>query len=439
MRVPKARWYTRFVCLCLCLLSFTAKAQTSQDSIHNGNATLADTVRKITQTDTVPASKKGVAEESKSKPRPKWYESISLRGYVQVRYNRLLETNPNLKCDQCDRSWGENGGLFIRRARLIFSGQIHERIYFYIQPDFASAPSSSALNFAQLRDAYVDLGLDRKNEFRIRLGQSKIPYGFENMQSSQNRLPLDRADPLNSAIANERDMGAFFYWAPDKIRKRFSYLVSEGYKGSGDYGVFAFGVYNGQTANKPEQNNELHVVSRLSYPFEVGSQIIEPGIQAYTGHYRITADQISSGVKSKPDNNYLDQRIAGSFVLYPKPFGIQAEYNVGKGPEFNPATDSIETRRLHGGYATFSYMLKTNHQIIFPFFRMQYYSGGKKHELDARSYNVNEYEIGIEWQPIRFFELVAMYTISKRRFEDFKTQDNTQKGRLLRLQAQLNF
>ena len=84
-------------------------------------------------------------------------------------------------------------------------------------------------------------------------------------------------------------------------------------------------------------------------------------------------------------------------------------------------------------------MFKVKNHLIYPFFRMQYYSGGKKHETDARSYDVNEYEIGVEWQPIKYFELVAQYTISKRRFEDFKNQDNTQKGRLIRLQAQLNF
>jgi phosphate-selective porin len=421
----------------LCLLSYITNAQVSVDS--SSNITITDTLTHPQHTETTQESQQAAAVESKLKPRPRWFESISLRGYVQIRYNRLLETNPNLKCDQCDRSWGENGGFFIRRARIIISGQIHERIYFYIQPDSASAPSSSTLNFAQLRDAYIDIGLDSKNEFRIRLGQSKIPYGFENMQSSQNRLPLDRADPLNSAAANERDIGAFFYWAPDKIRKRFAYLVSEGYKGSGDYGVFGFGVYNGQNTNRPEQNNELHVIGRLSYPFEMGSQIFEPGIQAYTGHYKLTSDQISTGVKLKPGSNYLDQRVATTAVLYPRPFGIQAEYNIGRGPEFNTATDSIETQRLEGGYATFSYMLKAKDHLLFPFLRIQHYSGGKKFELDARSYDVNEFEIGVEWQPIRYFELVAMYTISKRRFEDFKTHDNTQKGRLLRLQAQLNF
>ncbi len=369
----------------------------------------------------------------------KWYDKVNIRGYAQVRYNRLFETNPNLECEQCDKSWGGDGGLFIRRARIIFFGQVHERVYFYIQPDFASAPSSNTLNFAQLRDAYVDLGLDKNNQSRIRFGQSKVPFGFENMQSSSNRLPLDRNDALNSALANERDMGVFYYWAPKKIRDLFSSLTSDGYKGSGDYGVFGFGVFNGQTANKPDRNRDLHVVGRLSYPFSIGDQIIEPSIQAYTGKYVVTKEQITPGVKVVQGNNYKDERIAASLILYPKPFGIQAEYNIGKGPEYNKITDSIEVQNLTGGYATFNYMIRAGKQLIYPFARVQYYNGGKKHELDARSYHVNEYELGIEWQPVKNFELVAMYTISERRFEDGLINNNLQKGRLLRLQAQVNF
>ena len=182
----------------------------------------------------------------------KWYEKLNLRGYAQIRYNRLLETNPSLKCEQCDKSWGEKNGVSTRRIRLIFSGQVSERVYFYIQPDFASSAGTTN-QIAQIRDAYLDLGVDKNNEFRFRLGQSKIPYGFENMQSSQNRIPLDRDDALNSALSNERDMGAIFYWAPKETRNLFSNLVNEGLKGSGDYGVFAIGAYNGQTANQPER------------------------------------------------------------------------------------------------------------------------------------------------------------------------------------------
>lgn len=370
-----------------------------------------------------------------------WYETIALRGYAQIRYNRLFETNKDLKCDQCDKSWGDKGGFFIRRTRLIFSGNVHERVYIYIQPDFASSASSTVLHFGQLRDAYFDLSLDAKKEFRFRVGQSKVPYGFENMQSSQNRLPLDRNDALNSAVANERDLGVFFYWAPDKIRKRYAELASTTGKGSGDYGVFALGAYNGQTANKPEANKSLHIVSRLTYPIQFkNGQIIEPGIQAYTGEYVLTSDLRSAGVKGpNKDFKFIDQRAAASLVLYPKPFGIQAEWTIGKGSEFNPATDSIETRELEGGYIQLEYLLKIKKQIMIPFARAQYYSGGKKAELDARSYGVNEYEIGIEWQPFKNFELTAMYVMSERRFEDYVKQSNVQKGSLLRLQAQFNF
>lgn len=375
----------------------------------------------------------------KSAPPKKWFETFSIRGYVQMRYNRLFETNENLGCEQCDRSWGRNGGFFMRRMRIIFFGQISPRVYFYVQPDFASSPSNDRLHFGQIRDAYFDLGLDKDNEFRIRVGQSKIPYGFENMQSSQNRIPLDRADALNSAVTNERDIGAFFYWAPKETRKLFSELVNAGLKGSGDYGVVGFGVYNGQTANSPELNNKLHTVARVSYPFKINKQIVEAGVQAYRGQFVLTRANLSSGVKFKNDLNYLDERIAATAVVYPMPIGFVAEYNVGRGPQFNKVTDSIEVRPLKGGYMQAMYNLKLNKQVFIPFLRYQYYDGGKKHERDARSYQVNELEIGMEWQPVRQFELVAMYTISKRRYEDFVLQNNLQRGQLLRLQAQINF
>jgi hypothetical protein len=369
----------------------------------------------------------------------KWYDKVQIRGYVQVRYNRLFETNPDLGCEQCDRSWGDNSGFFIRRARIIFFGQLSPRVYMYIQPDFASSVSSSSLHWSQLRDAYFDVGLDSKNEFRFRIGQSKIPFGFENMQSSQNRLPLDRADALNSAITNERDLGVFFYWAPARVREIFSSLVREGLKGSGDYGVFGFGAFNGQTANRPEANNSQHLVARFTMPFKIGNQIIEPSLQAYSGRYVMQSSQLSAGVKTTGDRNYLDQRAAATFVLYPKPFGILAEYNIGRGPEYNASTDSIETRDLTGGYVTFSYMIQSNKMTYFPFVRAQYYDGAKKHEQDARAHKVNELEVGCEVQFGRNFEFVAMYTNSTRTTSDRANELNRQSGRLLRLQAQLNF
>ena len=366
-----------------------------------------------------------------------WYEKINIRGYVQVRYNRLFETNPDLKSDQGDKSIGNFGGFFIRRNRLIISGQLSDHVYFYIQPDLASSASTTSLHFAQIRDAYFDVSLDKNKEFRFRIGQSKVPYGFENKQSSQNRLPLDRNDALNSAVANERDLGVFFYYAPKKVRELYNSLVNDGLKGSGDYGIFGVGLYNGQTANKPEINNNSHWVARLSYPFKLRNQIIEPGIQMYSGQYKL--DQTTTGVKKNATLDYLDERMAASFIVYPKPFGIQAEYNVGKGPQYDFVKDSISTKDLKGGYVTLSYLIKVKKHIIIPFARYTYYDGGKKFELDARAYNVKEFEGGIEYQPFKNFEITTSWVHSEKWTSDKAKKDNFQVGSFLRIQCQLNF
>ncbi|MBI2789079.1 MAG: porin [Elusimicrobia bacterium] len=379
------------------------------------------------------------AESSKpAKSGAAWYDKISLRGYVQLRYNRLLENNDNLKCDQCDKSLGSSGGFFARRARLVFSGDVSERVYVYIQPDFATDASATSLHFAQLRDLYADLALDPAKEFRLRIGQSKVPYGFENLQSSQNRLAPDRADPLNSAVANERDLGVIFYWAPEETRKRFSSLVSSGLKGTGDYGVIGVGAYNGQTANRPEANDSQHLVARVSYPFKTPSgQFIEAGLQGYIGRFVVPSASRTAGVGGPFE--FHDRRAAASFVVYPQPFGFQAEYNFGVGPEFEAVTRTIQPKHLQGGYAQVMYMKKIGGQVLTPFVRAQYYEGGKKQETDARRYLTRQVEGGAEWQLNKNLELTVLYSQEDRAYADQATRGNRQKGGRMRVQAQINF
>jgi hypothetical protein len=213
-------------------------------------------------------------------------------------------------------------------------------------------------------------------------------------------------------------------------------LGNEALKGTGDYGVFAAGLYNGQTANKPELNDKFHAVARLSYPFEIGKQIIEPGIQAYTGQY--TIDQRSTDVKAVKDLTYTDRRVAATVVLYQQPFGILAEYNIGESPSFDAATDSIRVKKINGGFITASYRTKLGKGFINPYTRYQVYDGAKKHELDARRYDLNELELGVEWQPIKNLEITLAYVISHRQYADFKT-DYDEKGNFLRLQVQTNY
>jgi phosphate-selective porin len=365
-------------------------------------------------------------------PAKHWYDKLSLRGYTQVRYNRLLETNSLLKCDQCDKSWGQGGSFFMRRARITLSGDVHERVYVYIQPDFASENA----NLLQVRDMYFDLSLTPDREYRLRFGQSKVPFGWENLQSSSNRLMLDRDDAINSAAPNERDLGVAFYWAPAEIRKRFKTLVDSGLKGSGDYGVFGLAAFNGQSANKPEANDNRMMVARVAYPFLLDSgQYLEFGAQAYGQEFVVPT--VSAGVGGAKSQR--DARAALSAIWYPQPFGFQAEWTSGVGPTYDSTANAITNQHLSGGYVAAMWRHASESGTVIPFVRYQKYDGGKKHEQDARYYEVRDWEVGVEWQPIPAFELTAEYTISDRLTRDGTKPNNDQSGNLLRLQAQFNY
>ena len=88
---------------------------------------------------------------------------------------------------------------------------------------------------------------------------------------------------------------------------------------------------------------------------------------------------------------------------------------------------------------SFSYKTAVKGHSLIPYCRIQTYQGGKKTELDARSYDVKEQEIGVEWQVEKNLEITACYLNSSRRFEDHNNRNNLQTGHLIRLQAQLNF
>jgi hypothetical protein len=367
-----------------------------------------------------------------------WYQRLSIRGYAQARYNGLLVTNDSLSCDQCDRSWGGDGGFFLRRLRIALSGYVHPRVFVYVQPDLVSWVGGSGY-VTQLRDCYMDLGLDPRNELRLRLGQSKVPFGYENLQSSSQRVPLDRADAVNSAHKDERDVGAFLFWSPTSIRELAKQFVDDGLKGSGDFGALALGVYNGQGTNQLDRNQGVHVVARAAWPFQIGSRYVEAAVAGYTGEYVLGSSQLSPGIKTSTDLSYEDTRAVASLSLFPAPFGILAEYNLGRGPEFDPATDSIATRDMSGGYITAMYRMRFGGQELMPFVRYQRYAGGKKFEQDARSYDVEDLEFGVEWRPNDNFELTCEYYIADRSYIDLELPVNHQQGSLLRLQAQVNF
>ncbi len=368
----------------------------------------------------------------------KWYDKISIRGYTQIRYSYL--TGENNLVSEYDSSIGNNKGFLIRRARLIISGDITDWLSIYIQPEFAGSSGGDAQNnVVQLRDAYADIFLTTDKELRIRGGQSKVPFGFENLQSSQQRLALDRTDAINSAAQGERDLGFFLYYTPVETRKVFKNLLEKGLKGSGDYGVLGVGVYNGQTINVSERNDDKHVVLHATYPFELPyGQIVQVGADAYRGIINVTSAAVAGVIPVAPTNpnggNINDERVGVHFVLYPQPFGLQAEWNWGRGPELNAAQTALQEGSLQGGYVQAMY--KWNDAI--PYVRWQEYNGGKKHRTNSPFNVVRELEVGLEYQFGKALELTVAYVWTKR--TDTQTAPYPiRDGEIIRTQLQWNF
>jgi len=376
----------------------------------------------------------------------KWYDRLALRGYTQLRFNQGLDATAKDLRSPGDRFIGDNQSIGIRRARVVLSGDISEHVSLYLQPDFGSTPGGSTTgNFAQLRDLYADIYFDKGREFRLRAGQSKVPYGWENLQSSQNRLTPDRSDSLNTAVRDERDLGLFFYYTPTEIADRYRYLVSSGLKGSGDYGVVGLGVYNGQGANRLEANNSLHTVAHLSYPFKFASgQIVEVGVDAYHGYFRTGTAAITVGGETfTPTTNtrprgFKDQRIAAHFVIYPQPFGLQGEWTVGKGPELDLGQRRVDVQSLSGGYLQAMYRTTSPVGALTPYVKYQTYDGGAKFDPNAPHFDVEELEAGVEWQFWPELELTLAYSHMDQTTvtaAPFRTVD----GDLLRMQLQWNY
>lgn len=123
--------------------------------------------------------------------------------------------------------------------------------------------------------------------------------------------------------------------------------LKDNLKHSGDFGVFAIGLYNGQTGNNFDKNKNFHWVTRFTYPFKVGNQIIEPGIQAYT--------EICCA-KIKFQNHYqYKQRIyrpaSCRNLLFSTLNLLVFKQNIilVKGPEYDLETQSIKEKPLYGG------------------------------------------------------------------------------------------
>lgn len=382
----------------------------------------------------------------------KWYERLQLRGYTQLRYNGFLSGDREAPSPLSrlrsvhDASISEDGNFSLRRVRLVLQGDITDDVQLYLQHDFGTAVNNQSNgerreHFGQLRDAYVDVFLDKSHEFRLRFGQSKVPFGWENLQSSSNRLTLDRSDGINSAAPSERDLGVVAYYTPVRVQRIWDRLADDGQKLFGNYGAFGVALYNGQGTNRPERNTGLMKVAMATWPFELdglggmfSGQVLELGGSLMFNQVR---PEIRTGGVS--DVSFDDNRVGAHLILYPQPLGIQAEWNWGKGPEFDRTLGSIQTRKLKGGYVQMMYDVgDTAIGHLMPYARWQRYRGGWKAITNAPRLETDELELGVEWRFMDALELTLAYARMERAEADERRLGRAN-GDLIRTQLQFNY
>ncbi len=369
----------------------------------------------------------------------KWYERMKPRGYIQFRGYSMFEGNGADYHQPNDSNIANDDSFFgIRRGRFIWSGDLTSHLYLYMQADYMASVSGS--NVLQARDVYADISLDPAREFRARIGLSKVPYGWSNLQSSQNRLALERTDSINSAVEGERDLGAYLMWAPFEIRNRFKDLVKMGLRGSGDYGLISVGAYNGQGINRNDVNGQPHFVARATYPFELeNGQFLEFSVNGYTGRYVPSVAKIGGVTPAYEARGVRDERVGVSAILYPQPFGIEAEWNWGNGPVLNNDMSEIESGKLMGGYVQASYRhIFGNQAELIPFVRYQYNDGGRKFATNAPRNQVDEWAVGLRYIPYPELELTLQYMHGDRTNTAVAPYDQHD-GNYIGLQAQINF
>jgi hypothetical protein len=267
------------------------------------------------------------------------------------------------------------------------------------------------------------------------------------MQSSSKRFTLDRNDALNSAVRDERDVGAFYYYTPKNIQTIFKEIDAKRLRGSGNYGMFALGTYNGQGANRPELNDNLHTVSRLTYPFKLeNGQFMEFGVQGYMGKYSPFIGH-TDVIKQVSPHGIEDERFAVSAVIYPQPFGLQAEWNWGNTPGYDEDAKEIMKKSLNGGYVQAMHMvdslLKAG-DTFTTFVKWQYFDGYSKAEPNAPRNQVNDLELGTEWYPAKELRIQTVLHLMNRQDLTIARPSDPAfgerfKSTAFRVQAQMNF
>lgn len=279
-------------------------------------------------------------------------QKLDFSAFVQTRYQFFQDTT---KIDAFD----------LRRARLIFRGDVGTKVGYRLQLEMANGPKILDAVFTYKPVEY----------FNVNVGQSKTPYCYDSYYSPMNLLTISRTQIDNSLSNRESDL-----YGNNQSRDIGLWLT--GKYSIGEEGAkrpileYDLGVFNGSGMNIADNNNDKDFGGFLRVSPIKNMWISGRAYQGYGAKLLANADSTADRT-----------RFGGDISYRYKSFLVEAEYltatDDGEGDE-----DALERA---GYYVTFAYtVIPDKFQVAA---RLDNYDKNTEKDLDV----VNKYVLAANW------------------------------------------
>ncbi len=168
--------------------------------------------------------------------------------------------------------------FLVRRTRVNLRGPVSERVSYRIEFQLdAKEAGKAAGSKVQLRTAYADYEM---NKGKLRIGQAKIPWGYELLASVPDLWTGERALFMDRLFPDQRDIG-----------------VQWSYRSSPSAPQFDVGVFNGTGINASDNNDRKNVMARVDFPLPNGTVALS-GYVGEDGADSAATDQDRTGLST---------------------------------------------------------------------------------------------------------------------------------------------
>jgi hypothetical protein len=224
---------------------------------------------------------------------------LKISGYIQGRYEWHDDADYGFRVDNGVKKIRETNRFYVRRGRLktVYVGDFSE---FLLQIDAVG-------DGVTLKDAEASLVLTNENpwmpsatpwEFKLTMGQFKVPFGFEVLQSSGDREMPERSAVIRALYPGERDRG---------VRLQYTY----------DWFKLMAAVINGNFTTDPDhvafdQTSWKDIVGRVSADLDV----VVISVSAHHGHFLKTVRQPTAAMPVAGYQRYNRLRLGADAQAY---------------------------------------------------------------------------------------------------------------------------